>query len=236
MSTTFLLPTLLLAALATTAQSLTLKQGCRPSCGGVVVVPYPFGIGQGCFLPGFEIMCDNSRPILGNTGQALRVFVLSMSVTPRPEARVMVPITWQCHNSSGDVVDWHIKTVDYNPASVYRISNIHNELFIIGCNTFAYTNSGPSGRSMYTYYMGCAAYCDNARARGMASAAESAAAMSISHGTFRTTGCRSRRIRVGRTRAWNSASATTPSSWRRATTSSRRLTSKWTSRPASRCG
>ncbi|KAF7081973.1 hypothetical protein CFC21_085863 [Triticum aestivum] len=162
MSTTFLLPTLLLAALAATATSLTLKPGCRPSCGGVDV-PYPFGIGQGCFLPGFEIVCDNSRPILGNTKQAIEVFVLSLSVTPRPEARVMVPITWQCFNSSGDAIKWSISTVNYNRAGVYRISNNHNELVVLGCNTFVYTNGGPRGRSTYTYYTGCAAYCDNAQ-------------------------------------------------------------------------
>ncbi|XP_037450487.1 wall-associated receptor kinase 4-like [Triticum dicoccoides] len=162
MSTTFLLPTLLLAALAATATSLTLKPGCRPSCGGVDV-PYPFGIGQGCFLPGFEIVCDNSRPILGNTEQAIEVFVLSLSVTPRPEARVMVPITWQCFNSSGDAIKWSISTVNYNRAGVYRISNNHNELVVLGCNTLVYTNGGPRGRSTYTYYTGCAAYCDNAQ-------------------------------------------------------------------------
>uniref|UniRef100_A0ACD5U1S2 Uncharacterized protein n=1 Tax=Avena sativa TaxID=4498 RepID=A0ACD5U1S2_AVESA len=162
MSTTLLLPVLLLAAMVASAESLTLKPGCRPSCGGVEI-PYPFGIGQGCFRPGFEILCDNNMAALGNTGQAIEVFVLSLSVTPRPEARVMVPVTWQCYNTSGDPIDWYIRTVDYNPAGVYRISNTRNELYVLGCNTFVYTNGGPRGRSTYSYYTGCAAYCDNAQ-------------------------------------------------------------------------
>jgi hypothetical protein len=44
---------------------------------------------------------------------------------------------------------------------VYRISNTSNELVVLGCNTFVYTNSGPWSRSWYSFYSGCISYCDN---------------------------------------------------------------------------
>ncbi|XP_047050661.1 wall-associated receptor kinase 2-like [Lolium rigidum] len=145
MHTAFLLPLLLLAA---TAESLTLKPGCQPSC-GTVDIPYPFGIGQGCFRAGFEIQCNNGKPTLGNTSDNTQV--TSLSVTPRPEARVMLRVAYQCYNSTGAAIDTYSGSVDLNPTGVYRISDTANELFVLGCNTMIFTN-----------YTGCVAYTDNA--------------------------------------------------------------------------
>ncbi|TVU50189.1 hypothetical protein EJB05_01551, partial [Eragrostis curvula] len=46
---------------------------------------------------------------------------------------------------------------------VYRISNTENELYVLGCNTMAYTKNGEtgSGRFSYTYYTGCVAYSND---------------------------------------------------------------------------
>ncbi|KAI4964270.1 hypothetical protein ZWY2020_006772 [Hordeum vulgare] len=148
-----------LLLLASNADSrLASKPGCQESCGGVDI-PYPFGIGHGCFRPGFEITCVNSMPVLANTSDAVQV--LSLSVTPRPEVRVMLPVAYQCYNSTGDPIRWNSGWVDLNRDGMYRISNTANQLFVLGCNTFAYTNSGLRGRYGYTYYTGCIAYADN---------------------------------------------------------------------------
>lgn len=158
MPTTFLLPALLLAALAATAKSLTLKKGCQPSCGDIEV-PYPFGIGPGCFREGFEINCINDTPVLGNSTRQYEV--LSLAVTPRPEAKVVLPVAYQCYNATGAVTDSEVRQLDFNSAGVYRISNTRNELVVLGCNTLIYTNSGPSGRHRHTYYTGCVAYAND---------------------------------------------------------------------------
>ncbi|CAM0949182.1 unnamed protein product [Alopecurus aequalis] len=164
MPTVFLLPSVLLwAVLAVAADGLTVKPGCQASCGGVDI-PYPFGIGAGCFRPGFEISCYSSAPYLpGNTTESAGILVLSLSVMPRPEARVMLPVAFQCFNSTGGTTDYSYGTVDINPLGVYRISNTHNELFVLGCNTEIYINSGPPGRYKYSYYTGCVAYCNDSR-------------------------------------------------------------------------
>ncbi|KAM0903520.1 hypothetical protein ACQ4PT_018578 [Festuca glaucescens] len=162
MATTLLLPALILAALiAATAKSLTLKPECQSSCGGVDV-PYPFGIGPGCFRPGFEIICNKSMPILGNTSHA-SIQVLSLAVTPVPEARVMLPVAYQCYDFNNTVTLRNLGDVDFNSAGLYRISNTRSELFVLGCNTLVYTNSGPGGRSKFSYYTGCVAYANNSQ-------------------------------------------------------------------------
>ncbi|GJN04525.1 hypothetical protein PR202_ga22081 [Eleusine coracana subsp. coracana] len=155
---------LLLTALllSPTTDSLTIHPGCQASCGGVDI-PYPFGIGAGCFRPGFEIACVmRTTPVLAATNPVVQV--LSLSVMPRPEARVMLPVAYQCYNKTGDATDdYSYGTVNINPSGVYRISNVYNELFVLGCNTFSYTNSGPAGRTKYMFYTGCAAYCNDSR-------------------------------------------------------------------------
>ncbi|RZC90025.1 hypothetical protein C5167_029091 [Papaver somniferum] len=43
------------------------KPGCQDQCGNNVSIPYPFGIGDGCFIEKkFEIKCNNTEPRLGN--------------------------------------------------------------------------------------------------------------------------------------------------------------------------
>jgi hypothetical protein len=164
-ATAFLLSSLLVAA--TTGESLTVRPDCQESCGGVDI-PYPFGIGAGCFRLGFEITCiNNTMPVLpASTGV---VQVLNLLVMPRPEARVMLPVAWMCYNSSGNATGSLNTGVDFNTDNVYRISNTHNQLFVLGCNTFVYTMSwctalcNDSLSARYTYYSGCTTYCNDSR-------------------------------------------------------------------------
>lgn len=176
------LRTTLLLLLALLLLPTAFHAGCPASCGGVDI-PYPFGVGTGCFRPGFEIACVmRTTPVLAATDPAIQV--LSLSVMPRPEARLVLPVAYQCYNKTGDATDdFSYGTVDINPAGVYRISNIYNELVVLGCNTFSYTHSGPAGRSEHMFYTGCVAYCNDCR-----SARASAAAASTSRRALPITG------------------------------------------------
>ncbi|VAH54668.1 unnamed protein product [Triticum turgidum subsp. durum] len=53
---------------ATTAGVATARRNCPDRCGKVAKIPYPFGLGPWCSLPGFSLTCaDNtSYPLLGN--------------------------------------------------------------------------------------------------------------------------------------------------------------------------
>ncbi|XBI98790.1 hypothetical protein VPH35_018993 [Triticum aestivum] len=153
-----LFPALLVATMsAPVADSLTVSPGCVGRCGDVDI-PYPFGIGSGCFRKGFEISCvNNTMPVMAGTTQR----VLNLTLSPRPEARVMLPIAWQCFNSTGDVTGDFDGKVNMNPEGVYRISSELNQLVLLGCNTFAQIKSGVSGRFNYQYYTGCVAFAND---------------------------------------------------------------------------
>jgi hypothetical protein len=158
-------------AMAAPAASLIGKPGCQTRCGDVDI-PYPFGIGTAstgganCSLPGFEISCGSrttgsGSAVVGPVLAGTDIAVLNLSVMPRPQARVLLPVAWQCFNSTGDSTGYSYGTVRFNPDGVYRISDTDNELFVLGCNTLMYTNSGPPGRYRYTFYTGCMAFCND---------------------------------------------------------------------------
>ncbi|XP_051211495.1 wall-associated receptor kinase 4-like [Lolium perenne] len=161
----FVLPALLLAAAAATSktvvESLVMAPSCQSSCGGVDI-PYPFGIGSGCFRKGFEIDCINNGPVLAGT----TLQVVYLSVDPA-ESLVMLPVAWQCYNASnpGEAEDYSNGETGMNKDGVYRISYTHNTVIVLGCNTFAFTASartddGGSAAS-YPNIKGCMSYCNN---------------------------------------------------------------------------
>ncbi|KAF8659793.1 hypothetical protein HU200_058258 [Digitaria exilis] len=137
--------------------------GCPDSCGGISI-HYPFGIGSGCFRDGFEITCDHSTntPFLAGTTRPVPMNLLSITTA---EARVMLPVAWACFNTSDKVYAYSDGDVHFNSDEVYRISNGHNQLVVIGCNTLGYTRSQRDQGSDYTYadYTGCMCYCNDSR-------------------------------------------------------------------------
>ncbi|KAK1605475.1 hypothetical protein QYE76_029148 [Lolium multiflorum] len=158
----FLLPALLLAAAAATsktAESLTVAPGCQASCGSVDI-PYPFGIGSGCSRKGFEIDCINNGPVL--TGTSFEV--VRLSVDPA-ESLVRLPVGFKCYNASdpSNYEDSSYGETFINKEGVYRISNTHNMVVVLGCNTFAQAASTKTDGTNYTYafYTGCMSYCNN---------------------------------------------------------------------------
>lgn len=178
-----ILPLLLVVAAAFTikacAAALEALPGCQDSCGGTAI-RYPFGIGAGCYRPGFQIICDGGTPVLFGTTRAVPLSNLSISTA---EALVMLPVAWQCYNSSDEVYDVDYGDVQFNKAGVYRISNARNQVVVVGCNSLGYTESQRSEGNdySYAYYTGCMCFsATTPRAPWTASAPASGAAMSTS--------------------------------------------------------
>uniref|UniRef100_A0A0E0M5Q3 Protein kinase domain-containing protein n=1 Tax=Oryza punctata TaxID=4537 RepID=A0A0E0M5Q3_ORYPU len=147
----------------TVGDSATMMTGCPGNCGGVGI-PYPFGIGAGCFRKGFEIICNEDAPFLAGSGSRL-IPVSDLSIDPS-EARVMLPIGWQCFNSSDQVDNYRDPNVDFNRNGMYRISDTRNHLVVLGCNTLAYVGSQRRPGVVdndydHESYTGCLCYCND---------------------------------------------------------------------------
>lgn len=141
-------------ALAVIAVEAAPPPGCH-QCGGVDV-PFPFGIGAGCHLEGFDVQCNTSfnppRPFIGGTD----VELIDISL-PSGEARVYKRIDWICYNRS-IYVDYWLEPIDLSARSAYRVSGARNRFTALGCATAAYiTSDGQDG--YYSYVSGCVEYC-----------------------------------------------------------------------------
>ncbi|KAJ4747264.1 Wall-associated kinase family protein [Rhynchospora pubera] len=111
--------------------------GCPEICGDIQI-PYPFGIGPGCSLPGFELSCNTTNngapaPFLLNG-----IPVLDIDLTWRT-VRVKKSIISSCYNkenTSGMISNstddsWNLS------GTPFWINNWQNVFIVIGCDVIA---------------------------------------------------------------------------------------------------
>ncbi|KAG6517015.1 putative wall-associated receptor kinase-like 16 [Zingiber officinale] len=143
----FLLPIIVIATVATAAaaSNITTLPGCPAKCGDITV-PYPFGIGAGCALESFQLICNGTRLFISNYE------IDSISLDP-PEVTIQLNASWKCYNATGDVIDQRAPYFATGPGNPYRLST-RNTFAAIGCNTFA-AFFDPQGY----YASGCVSLC-----------------------------------------------------------------------------
>ncbi|KAJ4760968.1 Wall-associated kinase family protein [Rhynchospora pubera] len=130
--------------------------GCPESCGGVTI-PYPFGIGSKCAMPGFELNCSatnagTSTPYLGN------YTLLNISLSSGL-ARVNMPVSYQCYGNTTRTNLSSTYTVDWS-GTPFQLNTEKNIIRAIGCNTLASLTIADSGNS-YVGVTGCAPLCES---------------------------------------------------------------------------
>jgi hypothetical protein len=130
---------LLISRLAS-AQAQPPAPGCRDRCGNITV-PYPFGVGAGCFrddgVQGFQLICNDthySPPRLSIYGYGYQITGLSLAAG---EAQIYHNASRMCYNSTGGLVD---RTDAYMSlgTSPYLFSPAKNRLFALGCPSLGY--------------------------------------------------------------------------------------------------
>ncbi|KAI3890339.1 hypothetical protein MKW92_038577 [Papaver armeniacum] len=115
------------AEIPSTASGVMSKPGCQDRCGNVSI-PYPFGIGEGCFIgKKFEIKCNNSESRYGGF-DVTNISVLDGQMT------VESYIDRTCSKES---------FFTSFSLSKFTVSNTKNKMVSIGCDTQAYINSDP---------------------------------------------------------------------------------------------
>ncbi|KAL3754915.1 hypothetical protein ACJRO7_002063 [Eucalyptus globulus] len=158
--TAFVILMLVLAADAESpSQSLALP-GCLDTCGDLTDIPYPFGIGPGCFLaPGYEIDCQRTHNIFTPVLKHFSVVVLNISLPRSPSVpgliKVLQPIFYShpnCTTNQQSDPTSFLRDGDgafyYSPSENYFVSGgCHSMAFmvstgaVLGCYSSCKSNS-----------------------------------------------------------------------------------------------
>ncbi|XP_064947565.1 putative wall-associated receptor kinase-like 16 [Musa acuminata AAA Group] len=160
----FLLLLLLLTLLqATTAAAASappspnvVSTRCNETCGGISI-PYPFGIGHGCFREGFDVTCEvvkgsaTPRAFLGGRERNITVEEIFL---PQGQASVLNDITWECFNSTDNWMAGEKPSLALGDKPFW-VSSTKNRFTTMGCNVLGYLFGGDN----YTLGTGCASFC-----------------------------------------------------------------------------
>ncbi|WVZ82638.1 hypothetical protein U9M48_029882 [Paspalum notatum var. saurae] len=137
------------------------KPGCQDRCGNVSI-PYPFGIGHGCWLnENFKVNCtadnvtilsnfNSTDDLLSFTVEGTRLLEINVNLG---EARVQSPIAWWC-NYTNNTVNGSFPWINIVPSFV--VSETKNKFTAMGCATVAYI--GGESKS-HSYYTACGSFC-----------------------------------------------------------------------------
>uniref|UniRef100_A0A453AD88 Protein kinase domain-containing protein n=2 Tax=Aegilops tauschii TaxID=37682 RepID=A0A453AD88_AEGTS len=126
---------LLQLRLSTAASHVTAGAGplphCQTSC-GAVEVPYPFGIGDGCYWPGFNLTCDRTRGreprlLVGADLQVVEISLTNSTVR-------IVDIAGQVRLTFSAGLDGNGTWGGLGAASPYVLSEMRNQFVVTGCN------------------------------------------------------------------------------------------------------
>ncbi|CAN6247514.1 unnamed protein product [Urochloa humidicola] len=140
--------TLLLATIKSSTASSMAKPGCRETCGNLTI-PYPFGIGPGCFYSrGFDVSCEGNRTFMHNSSSLMEIYNISLL---GGQVRVSNLIAASCYNDGTTTDGWASATT----ADLFTISNKANKLTAVGCNTLAFLD----GYNDYMAGAGCFSMC-----------------------------------------------------------------------------
>ncbi|XP_021800860.1 wall-associated receptor kinase 2-like [Prunus avium] len=127
--------------------------GCKAKCGNVTI-PYPFGIGDGCyFRHEFNITCNGSNPQLMTTP----MIVTNISLE-EGELQTRQLVNRDCYDRQGKPNDIEDPSEGglrvYTP---YTASSYKNRMYVIGCDTYAKLYGS---RGYQNYITGCISECD----------------------------------------------------------------------------
>uniref|UniRef100_A0A8I6YRM0 Wall-associated receptor kinase galacturonan-binding domain-containing protein n=1 Tax=Hordeum vulgare subsp. vulgare TaxID=112509 RepID=A0A8I6YRM0_HORVV len=137
--------TLLLHQSSASSGSISMaRPGCPDKCGNTSI-PFPFGIGKGCFQEPFNVTCNGTGAYLGSNG--LRVLDIALTLG---EVRVQNPhIATRCNfsNGSNSTSGFDVLTLD----PFHTVSNTKNKLTSIGCGGLAMVVGQAKGKNQLEY-------------------------------------------------------------------------------------
>lgn len=140
------------------------KTPCRRACGNITI-PFPFGIGEGCYLDdSFQILCNDTEiPILAKSIiNEVDIGTRILDISPEGELRVLLPVAYGCYDSSQNQIQAHeinqIEPHQIHFTSSFPLSYTQNKLTALGCDTSA-DLYGSSGIEIDGYVSQCSSQC-----------------------------------------------------------------------------
>ncbi|KAL6198492.1 hypothetical protein ACLB2K_028281 [Fragaria x ananassa] len=131
--------------------------GCPHRCGDLVI-PYPFGIAEGCHLGDeFFINCTIVEGTPPTPYLAGTVIPVSNIFLDQGELQIMQLVARDCYDSKG-VLDKKLsktRILSLNPP--FTISGAKNKFFAVGCDTYAIFEGY---RGQERYITGCMSFCE----------------------------------------------------------------------------
>ncbi|WVZ51326.1 hypothetical protein U9M48_002480 [Paspalum notatum var. saurae] len=164
-------PVLVLRLLAAAAAAPPLGlPGCNTTCGGMEV-PYPFGIGANCSLPGFSLTCDaggaHNKPwlLLGHGGSAgvrklhvTKIHLHNGTVYVADGGAILNYTSDPANQTRASRATWGLldggnRSDDDGP---FVLSYHHNKFVVLGCNLQAKLLGKGNDSRLIT---GCSSFC-----------------------------------------------------------------------------
>jgi len=141
--------TLLLASIKSSTALKMARPGCRETCGNLTI-PYPFGIGPGCYYTqGFEVSCEDNRTFMPNSSSRIQVYNISLL---GGQLQVSTLIASKCNYTNGESTDGWVSVIT---SPFFTLSSKANKLTAIGCNTVAFLG----GYNKHRAQTGCVSLC-----------------------------------------------------------------------------
>ncbi|CAA7395515.1 unnamed protein product [Spirodela intermedia] len=146
----FILFVFLTAASKATATANTQLPSCKAKCGDIDI-PYPFGIGDGCYAEeygDFSINCTDDSTAYLSTGN---IDILDIALAG--ELRIAGLTDYDCYDRRGEN--------KFSNSSIglgdlpFTFSHTQNKFVVIGCDTFAFIQDVDG----VGYTGGCTSYC-----------------------------------------------------------------------------
>ncbi|XP_059445320.1 wall-associated receptor kinase-like 10 [Corylus avellana] len=139
------------------AADLAINSSCEERC-GTVSIPYPFGIGAGCYLDHwFEVVCNNNdswapKPVLKKLDlEVLNISLKNYSQSSRRTVIVNYPTFSICNNGSNSTENMKLENSPF-------IFSVYDNVFVaMGCDNFATMTSSDGSVT------GCASFCDTGK-------------------------------------------------------------------------
>ncbi|CAL9016002.1 unnamed protein product [Prunus brigantina] len=138
----------------TAAQALP---GCQDHCGNLSI-PYPFGIGPGCYLqPQFNITCNQSSQSQPPKAQLMtgNLIITNFSIE-EGELQILQYVAVDCYDAQGNQTGRNVPRLWVPPP--YTISHTKNKFYALGCDTYSFFSGYRDDQEFTT---GCMSICSS---------------------------------------------------------------------------